>query len=72
MNDQDDVERTLEHLERLSREVETTANTIAVRAKAFGAEVGARNRIAQVKMRLRVALDELDSYPYMADDVTDE
>jgi hypothetical protein len=68
----DDVERTLEHLESLSREIEATANEIAVRSKAFGAEVGARNRIAQVKMRLRVALDELDSYPYMADDVTDE
>jgi hypothetical protein len=68
----DDVERTLEHLESLSREVEATASEIAVKAKAFGAEVGARNRIAQVKMRLRVALDELDAYPYMADDITDE
>ncbi len=67
-----EVERTLEHLEGLSREVEATANAIAVKAKAFGAEIGARNRIAQVKIRLKVALDELDTYPYTTDDITDE
>jgi hypothetical protein len=70
--DEAGVERTLAHLEALSREVEQTANEVAVRAKAFGGEVGARGRIDQVKMRLKIALDELDTYPYTADDITDE
>ncbi len=29
-------------------------------------------RIDQVKMRLKIALDELDGYPFTADDITDE
>lgn len=72
MDAQDDVERTLAHLENLSREVETTANEVALKARAFGGEVGARGRIDQVKMRLKIALDELDGYPYTAEEVTDE
>jgi len=72
MDEQAEVERTLEHLETLSREVEATANEVAVRAKAFGGEVGARARIDQVKYRLKIALDELDAYPHSVDDVTDE
>ena len=70
MNDSD--EDPLERLEALSREVEALANGIAVRAKAFGPETGARSRVDVVRMRLRVALDELDAYPHTADDVTDE
>jgi hypothetical protein len=72
MDEEDEPERTLEHLETLSRELEATANEIAVKAKAFGGEVGARARLAQVKMRLKIALDELDGYPYTADEITDE
>lgn len=67
-----DVARTLAHLEQLSREVEATANEVALKAKAFGGEVGAQARIAQVKMRLKIALDELDAYPSTADGITDE
>ncbi len=72
MDDEAAAERTLEHLENLSREVEAAATQIAVRAKAFGGEVGARGRIAQVKMRLKIAVDELDGYPFTAGDITDE
>jgi len=62
----------LERLEAASREVEALATELAVRAKASGGEVGARNRIELVKQRLRTALDELATYPESADDITDE
>lgn len=62
----------LERLEAHSKEIEELANQIAVRAKAFGADVGARPRIELVKQRLKIALDELHAYPHTVDDVTDE
>ena len=62
----------LEQLETLSTEVEQLASQVAVRAKAFGGEVGARARIALVKQRLKIALDELADYPASAGDITDE
>ena len=62
----------LERLETHSREVEALANEVAVRAKAFGPDIGARSRIELVKQRLKIALDELGTYPYTADDITDE
>ncbi|MBV9439723.1 MAG: hypothetical protein JOZ24_07005 [Candidatus Eremiobacteraeota bacterium] len=66
-------ERTLlERLEALSRDVEEVATSVAVRARAFGREVGARQRVDLVKQRLKVALDELDGFPMTADDITDE
>ena len=54
------------------REVEALANEVAVRAKAFGGDVGARPRIELVKQRLKIALDELAAYPDTVDDITDE
>jgi hypothetical protein len=65
-------ETPLERLEHVSREVEELANRVAVRAKAFGGEVGARSRIELVKQRLKIALDELGDYPYTTDDITEE
>ena len=62
----------LERLEALSAEAERLASEVAVRAKAFGGDVGARPRIELVKQRLKIALDELGSYPQSADDITDE
>jgi hypothetical protein len=62
----------LERLEAISREAEELAMQVAVRAKAFGSESGAGPRIALVKQRLRIALDELAGYPGSADDITDE
>jgi hypothetical protein len=62
----------LERLEAYSTEVEALANEVAVRAKAFGGDVGARPRIELVKQRLKIALDELGAYPSSADDITDE
>jgi hypothetical protein len=62
----------LERLEAISREVETLATEVAVRAKAFGGEAGAGSRVELVKQRLRIALDELAGYPDSADDITDE
>jgi hypothetical protein len=62
----------LERLEAHSSEVETLANEVAVRAKAFGADLGARPRIELVRQRLKIAVDELGTYPYTADDITDE
>ncbi|MBV8750726.1 MAG: hypothetical protein JO103_13555 [Candidatus Eremiobacteraeota bacterium] len=62
----------LERLEEHSREIEALARSIAVRAKAFGGEVGARPRIALVKQRLKIALDELEGYAYTVGDITDE
>lgn len=66
----------LERLDALSREVERVATELAVLAKSFGGEVGARARIEGVERRLRVALDELSAYPFQADDpsltITDE
>jgi hypothetical protein len=66
----------LERLEALSREVERVATQLAVRAKGFGGEVGARARIEGIERRLRIALDELSAYPFQADDpsltITDE
>jgi hypothetical protein len=65
-------ETPLERLEAVSRELEELANRVALRAKAFGGEVGARSRIELVKQRLKIALDELGAYPYTTDDITDE
>lgn len=62
----------LERLEAYSIELEALATEVAVRAKAFGAEVGARSRVALVKQRLEIALDELDGYPDSADEITDK
>lgn len=66
----------LERLEALSREVERVATELAVRAKSFGGEVGARARVEGIERRLRIALDELTAYPFRADDpsatITDE
>jgi hypothetical protein len=62
----------LERLEAHSREVEALANEVAVRAKAFGADAGARPRVELVKQRLKIALDELGTYPFTAEDITDE
>ena len=59
----------LERLEAHSNEVEALANEVAVRAKAFGGEAGARPRIELVKERLKIALDELGTYPHTTDDV---
>jgi len=65
-----DAASALERLEALSAETEDLANQIVVRAKAFGG--GDRGRVEVVKQRLKIALDDLDGYPYTADDVTDE
>jgi hypothetical protein len=62
----------LERLEAHSIEVETLANEVAVRAKAFGGDAGARPRVELVKQRLKIALDELGAYPDSLDDITDE
>ena len=62
----------LERLDVLSREVEALATEVAVRAKAFGGESGAGQRVALVTQRLRIALDELAGYPGSAGDITDE
>jgi hypothetical protein len=67
-----DDEMPLERLEAISRELESLATEVAVRAKAFGGESGAGARITLVKQRLRIALDELAGYPGSADDITDE
>jgi len=65
-----DAASALERLEAISAEAEDLANQIVVRAKAFGG--GERGRVEIVKQRLKIALDELDGYPYTAEDVTDE
>jgi hypothetical protein len=62
----------LERLDAISREIESLATEVAVRAKAFGGESGAGPRISLVKQRLKVALDELAAYPASADQITDE
>jgi hypothetical protein len=62
----------LEELEEYRREIERLANEVSVRAQAFGAQVGSRPRIELVRQRLKIALDELDAYPYTAEDITDE
>jgi hypothetical protein len=62
----------LERLEAHSQAIEALANEVAVRAKAFGGDVGARPRIELVKQRLKIALDELSAYPESVDDITDE
>ncbi len=67
-----DESTPLERLEAHSEEIEALANEVAVRAKAFGGDVGARPRIELVKQRLKIALDELASYPDTMDDITDE
>jgi hypothetical protein len=67
-----DAASALERLETLSAEVEELATDVAVRARAFGGGSGARGRIGIVKQRLKIALDELDGYPFTAEDVTDE
>ena len=63
---------SLERLEAASREVESRATEVAVRAKAFGGEAGARSRVELVKQRLKIALDELAAYPDSFEDITDE
>jgi hypothetical protein len=68
MNDDD---TPFDRLEALSREVEQLATEVAIRAKAFGGQAGAGPRVAQVKARLRTALDELAAYPASADEITD-
>lgn len=72
MNVPDEGATPLERLEAASLEIERLANEVSVRAKAFGGAVGARSRIALVKTRLTIALDELADYPQSADDITDE
>jgi hypothetical protein len=67
-----DARTALERLEVLSGEVEALATEVAVRAKAFGGESAARSRLDIVKQRLKIALDELDGYPFTAEDITDE
>ena len=62
----------LERLEAVSVEAERLATEVAIRAKAFGGEAGARNRVDLIKQRLRIALDELTAYPDSAGDITDE
>jgi hypothetical protein len=62
----------LERLDAVSRELESLATEVAVRAKAFGGESGARGRIELIKQRLKIALDELAGYPGSAADITDE
>ncbi|BDE04775.1 hypothetical protein WPS_00510 [Vulcanimicrobium alpinum] len=62
----------LEQLEAASRDVEDLATRVVLRGRAFGAEVGAHNRIEIVRRRLKLAQDELASYPGSADDITDE
>ena len=62
----------LERLEELSTEIEELATNVVVRARAFGGEAGARNRIALVRQRLKIAQDELGDYPASAADITDE
>ncbi|MBV8371032.1 MAG: hypothetical protein JO036_19130 [Candidatus Eremiobacteraeota bacterium] len=68
----DETGTPLERLEASSAQVEALATEVAVRAKAFGGDAGARSRIELVKQRLKVALDELAGYPDSADDITDE
>lgn len=68
MNEQSPLER----LEAHSKEIEALANEVAVRAKAFGGDVGGRPRVELVKQRLKIALDELSAYPDSLDDITDE
>ena len=68
----DEESTPLERLEARSQEIEALANEVAVRAKAFGGGVGARSRIELVKQRLKIALDELSTYPDRVDDITDE
>jgi hypothetical protein len=68
----DERSTALERLEARSEEVEALANEVAVRAKAFGGDAGARPRIELVKQRLKIALDELGAYPETVDDITDE
>jgi hypothetical protein len=68
----DDERTPLERLEARSAEIEALATEVAVRAKAFGGDVGARSRIELVKQRLKIALDELAAYPSSAADITDE
>jgi len=53
-------------------DVEDLATRSATKAKAFGPDVGGRNRIALVKQKLRIAIDELDGYPASADDISEE
>jgi hypothetical protein len=72
MSDPDEESTPLERLEARSAEVESLATEVAVRAKAFGGDTGARSRIELVKQRLKIALDELAGYPESDDDITDE
>ena len=69
--DEEGIETALDRLEAASREVETLATRFAVMTRAFGAEMGARARVGLVKGRLKIALDELETYPGTAEDITD-
>lgn len=66
------METPLERLDSVSREVEELATGVAVRARAFGPEVGARRRVELIRQRLKIAFDELGGYPQSIDDITDE
>jgi hypothetical protein len=68
----DDAGTALERLEAASREIEESARDVAARASAFGTETGARNRLALVAQRLKIALDELATVDAPDDGVTDE
>jgi hypothetical protein len=59
----------LERLESLTAELEELAVAIATKGKAFGPDLGARARIDLAMQRLRVALDELGSYPLRAEEI---
>jgi hypothetical protein len=67
-----DAASALERLDAISAEIEDLASEIAVRARAFGGGSGARGRLGVIKQRLKIALDELEGYPFTAEDITDE
>jgi hypothetical protein len=68
----DDAGTAFERLEAASREIEESARDVAAHASGFGAETGARNRLALVARRLKIALDELAAVDAPDDGVTDE
>jgi len=67
----DDDTTALERLEAASRELEAAARNVASRAPGVRAEAGARNRLALVTQRLKIALDELAAYDDAGEGVTD-
>ena len=68
----DDAGTALARLEAASREVEESAREVGAHAGGFGTETGARNRLALVAQRLKIALDELAAVDAPDDGVTDE